>query len=364
MRIVFGILLLLCVGLSGAASVCGAAERPMGMVRVDVRGQTVEGMPLAWGANAVYLLGRDGRLWSLDPSEATDYRKSSSRFRPYSVSELRAELLRELGRDYEVTGTSHYMVAHPRGGRDKWAQRFENLYGAFVRYFSVRGFKLSEPPFPLIGIVFGNRADFERYAADHGVSASGGVEGFYDLDSNRIVLYDMEEPGAGDANWQRNASTIIHEATHQIAFNTGIHSRYCPPPLWVAEGLATLFEAPGVHNSQSTHQRDDRVNRDRLRDYKTMISSKHDGRLPAELTSSDRLFQSSPLAAYAEAWALTFYLVETQPRQFAQYLALSASHPPFTDYSAKQRLEDFTSVFGNNWRQFDAQFGRFMDKVK
>jgi hypothetical protein len=149
-----------------------------------------------------------------------------------------------------------------------------------------------------------------------------------------------------------------------MAFNTGIHNRYCPPPLWVVEGLATLFEAVGIHDARGYMNQSDRVNRERLRDYRRMLSKKHDGRLPRELTASDRLFRSSTMAAYAEAWALTFYLMETQSGRFAEYLAKTASHEPFSDYSAAERVSDFTSVFGTNWRLLDAQFGRFMQKVK
>ncbi len=363
-RPVVTLVFLACFVLADTARPAGSGTPAMGMIQVDLRGRTIEGMPLAWGSGVVHLLGRDGRLWSFDPAEATDYRQTASRFQPYSISELRARLLRELGHDYEVSGTTHYLVAHPRGGRDKWAERFEDLYRQFVRYFSVRGFRLKEPPFPLVGIVCRNRADFERHAAAAGAPAGGGVVGLYDLQSNRIIVYDMDASGDNNENWRRNASTVIHEATHQMAFNTGIHNRYCPPPLWVIEGLATLFEAPGVHDSRSSTQQGARVNRDRLRDYLAMISGKHDGRLPAELTARDRFFRTSPLAAYAEAWAMTFYLVETQPRKFARYLALTASHAPFAPYSASGRLRDFTSVFGNDWRLFDSQFGRFMDTVK
>ena len=76
------------------------------------------------------------------------------------------------------------------------------------------------------------------------------------------------------------------------------------------------------------------------------------------------LFSVNPSAAYAEAWAFTFYLVENEPRKYAQYLALTASRPPFSEYEAAQRIADFTSVFGSNWRMLEAQFLRFMKGVK
>jgi len=360
MRVVTPVLFLL------AASFVFVQPAPaaMGMIQVEVDGREIEGMPLAWGPDVVHLLGRDGQLFSVDPRKATDFRQTADRFQPYSVSELRARLLRELGNGYEVSGTTHYLLAHPPGRRDPWAGRFEELYRTFVYYFSVRGLRLEEPTFPLIVIVCRDRSEFERHVAAGGIAPPGNVVGLYHPRTNRIVVYDTHL-GKGDGrDWQRNAATVVHEATHQMAFNTGIHNRYCPPPLWVIEGLATLFEAVGVHDARGHGRQSDRVNQDRLRVYRETVAAKHDGSLPVELTASDRFFDVSPVAAYAKAWAMTFYLVETQPDRFARYLALTASHPPFTRRSPEQRLADFTSVFGDNWRLFDAQLGRFIETVK
>lgn len=334
------------------------------MLELTVDGQQVEGMPLAWNQRQVHLLGRDGQLWQFAPGEATDYRKTSGRFHSYSPSKLRAMLLRQLGKGYEVSGTTHYMLAHPRGQRDEWTQRFEDLYRWFVHYFSVRGFQLSQPPFPLIGVVCRSRAEFSRYSAGQGAPTGLGVLGYYSLESNRIVLYDIGA-GAGDsADWQQNASAAIHEATHQTAFNTGIHSRYAPPPLWVAEGLATMFEAPGVYNSPYHTRRSDRINHQQLRQFKELVVPRHRPELLPELIASDRPFRISPEAAYAEAWALTFYLMETQPGRYADYLARTANHQPFQQCTAAQRTADFTAVFGDDWRMLEAQFLRFMEEVK
>ena len=168
--------------------------------------------------------------------------------------------------------------------------------------------------------------------------------------------------GAKDdsAHWQQNASVVIHEATHQTAFNTGVHSRWTPPPLWVAEGLATMFEAPGVHDSRHYTQQSDRINRGRLGDFRRLVLPRHRPELIAQLVASDRLFRTKPAAAYAEAWALTFYLVETQPRKYMRYLALTADRPPFTKYTPAQRTADFTAVFGDDWRMLQARLLRFM----
>ncbi len=330
-----------------------------GMVKLTLDGQKIEGTPLSWNRREVHLLGRDGRLWQFSPDEASDYRKTSSRFRSYSPSEFRAELLRDLGKGFEVSGTGHYIVAHPRGQRDLWTGRFEDLYRSFVHYFLVRGFKLKKPPFPLVGIVCRDQRDFARYSAENGSRVPSGVLGYYSLGSNRITVYDLKDRHDLD-DWHKTASVIIHEATHQTAFNTGAHSRYSQPPLWVAEGLATMFEAPGVYDSRHYTLRSDRINQGRLRTFRKLVPH-HKPELVASLVVSDSLFRTNPAAAYAEAWALTFFLVETQPRKYMKYLALTANRPPFTEYTAAERTADFTSVFGDDWRMFEARFLRFMD---
>ena len=139
----------------------------------------------------------------------------------------------------------------------------------------------------------GDRADFARQSAAQGNAVPSGVQGYYDLDSNRITLYDMGG-NADSADWQTNASVLIHEATHQTAFNTGIHSRYCPPPVWLAEGLAMLFEAPGVYDSRNHTQLADRINRDRLRVFQQDCAPHHRPEMLAKLVASDDLFRAQP----------------------------------------------------------------------
>lgn len=348
------------VGCCGSLSAAGVLSEEM--VEGLVQGKRLEGVLLGVGRQPVGLLGRDGHLWPLEPNQATIFDKTAARFRPYPPSEFRAALLRELGSAYEVTGTSHYMIAHPRGQQGRWAERFEELYRSFVQYFSVRGFEPTTPAFPLAGIVCANRSEFDRLAAAH-VGPVPGVVGYYDPGSNRIALYDM---GSNDksANWRRNAGVLIHEATHQVAFNTGIHSRYTPPPAWVAEGLATLFEAPGVCDSRYHTQLSDRVNRGRLRQFQQLVAPHHRPETIASIVASDDLFRSNTAEAYAEAWALSFCLSETEPRKYAEFLKRTASRPPFRNYTAAERTADFTAVFGNNWRMLEARLLRFMAGIK
>ena len=334
------------------------------MVQLTFHGQKLEGSPIVWSEKEVRLLGRDGRLWNFSPSEVTDYATTVSRFECYSPSELRAMLLRELGTDYEVTGTGHYLVAHPRGAGDKWAQRFEDLYRSFVHYFAVRGFETTKPPFPLIGVVCRNQADFQRQViSQQGQAMPSAVLGYYNPESNRIMLYDTGGK-ADSVHWKENAGTVIHEATHQMAFNMGVHSRYTPPPRWLAEGLAMLFEAPGVYDAPSNRDQFDRINHRWLATFQRSLLSVHTPELLMKTIASDSLMVENPTAGYAEAWALTFFLVETEPAKYARYLKLTASRPPFTEYNSTARVQDFASVFGNDWKMLNARFLRYMGDLR
>src|SRR5213076_2929676 len=80
----------------------------------------------------------------------------------------------------------------------------------------------------------------------------------YSIQSNRIVLYDLtagpdSRPAKTLDDITRkigqspfNVATVVHEATHQIAFNSGLHTRQADNPLWLTEGMAMYFETPDL----------------------------------------------------------------------------------------------------------------------
>jgi hypothetical protein len=319
-------------------------------------------MPLAWTSKQVYLLARDGRLWDFTPKKASGYRKTSSYFSSYSAAEIRAQLERELACKLVVTGTGHYLVAHPPG-KEAWAQRFEDLYRSIINYFSRRGLRIHEPEFPLVAVVWGRRADFVRYSAAEGSQPAPGVLGYYSPTSNRVTLYDQGAGASSARLWQQNEATIIHEATHQVAFYTGVHTRFSPTPRWLAEGLGTMFEAPGVWDWRHHPDLSDRVNRGRLREFRHWKSHGRTSGAFVNLLASDREFNSNPSAAYAEAWAWVLFLTETYPQKFGEYVQKVASRGNFDPYPLARRMSDFTSVFGDDFRLLERYFLEFMAKL-
>ncbi len=332
-------------------------------IRLDLDGRRIEGNPVAWSDTGVMLLARDGYLWRFQTDEPTNFQQLGNSFRSYSQSEMRGQLQREFGDRFEVSGTGHYLVVHPKGQRDLWAERFEQLYRQFVHYFTARGFRLQPPQFPFVAVVFHNQQDFARFAARDGVNVNRGVLGYYSPTTNRVLLFDVNA-GEASGDWTTNADTIIHEATHQTAFNTGIHTRLAAQPKWAAEGLATMFEAPGVWNSGEHRQFADRVNRYRLERFRERAAAGRQRGTTERLIASDRLFETDADAAYAESWALSFYLAEREPSKYAAILAKLAARPPLEGYASTRRLADFRSVVGEDLTMLEVRMLRFIEGLE
>ncbi len=334
-------------------------------ITLQLHGQQLEGSPLAWTDSDVALLRRDGSLLNFSPAGAEDFRKTSDGFQSYSQSELRTQLAQEFGPRFDVSGTGHYLVVHPIGQRDRWAGRFEQLYRAFVQYFAARGSRPREPQFPLVAVVLPDESAFLGYTRQTGARVQPHTLGYYSPNSNRIVLYDNSPGGpSGDSQWPTNAATIIHEAAHQSAFNTSIHNRFAPPPRWVIEGLGTMFEARGVWDSRRYPAQADRINQGRLADFQRYAATRRKQGSLAQTVGSDRLFHAVPADAYAEAWALTFFLAETRPAEYVSFLRKTAARASFTDYPSPARLRDFTASFGADLRMLETQFIRYIAALK
>jgi hypothetical protein len=225
----------------------------------------------------------------------------------------------------------------------------------------VRGFNPEEPGVPMVAIVFRNQGDYYNHAAASGTPLQPNTLGHYAQSSNRIFMYDegLEE----GRDWAASLDTVIHEAAHQTAYNVGIHRRFAEQPRWLVEGLAMMFEAPGLWDARSTHTQKDRLNRGRLDDFRYMMKQRAPDTLP-RMIASDRDFEIDAAAAYAEAWVLSFFLCETRPQAYCDYLAKVGSRKPFTKYPAKKRVADFVRYFGNDFKQLDAEMLHFVEDLK
>jgi hypothetical protein len=115
-----------------------------------------------------------------------------------------------------------------------------------------------------------------------------------------------------------------------------------------------------VWNSGEHRALADRINRYRLERFREYAGTRRKAGAMELMVGSDRLFASDADAAYAEAWAMTFYLAEREPRKYMAMLAKLASLPPMDAYATQYRLRDFREVFGENLPMIEAQMLRFI----
>ena len=187
---------------------------------------------------------------------------------------------------------------------------------------------------------------------------------YYDPVTNRIYMYDVTSQSGDASQWYINAETIIHEAAHQTAFNVGIHNSVAEKiRAGSSRGWGRCLKHAGVWDSRNHPQLGDRVNRNQLEAYRRLIQQTDSVELLQRQVASDQLFAQAPTAAYAHAWALTFFLTEREPRRYADYLRQIKRRGAFQSYSAEDRLSDFVSAFGQDFRMLDARMQRFLSEL-
>ena len=332
-------------------------------IKAEMKGRTIIGNPLAWDGKKMQILRRDGRTTLVPVTGKDDYKVLPQKFTPYAKEKMVKRLRQEFGSKYHVSVTPSFLVVHPIGDYHTWAKPFEDLNERFAAYFQTRGVRIDKPEFPLVAVVLRTRGEFDRMlSAYHDSPLSSRTLGYYSPVSNRIITYDQSN--GRDKNWFFDTDTVVHEATHQTAFNRGIHSRFGGTARWVTEGLACMFEAEGVHNSYIHTKQVDRVNRGRMTSLMRMISSgKAKGTLE-RMVRDDRIFETSPELAYAYAWGLTFFLAETKPKEYLKFLTEDAKREIYSNYSRTDRIEQFSQAFGSDFEKIEAQMFNYLKKVK
>jgi hypothetical protein len=248
----------------------------------------------------------------------------------------------------------------------------ETLHAAFFDHFRSKGFAVREPPGKLMVALFDTQGGFEAYL---GRRIPPTLTGMYHRDTNRLAVYDFQTNQAFAEGRERgkeqirripteldrrrvfddfsrqvrairddaNTSTVMHEAAHQLSYNSGLLNRQGDTPSWLSEGLACYCEptvngswrGPGEPNPQRLQCLVDPVRTDHLIPLRTLIENDDWLR---RATSVDPV-----LLGYAQSWALFRFLMEERPEALRRYLA--TIHPRRTP---EHRLADFGQAFGDS----------------
>ena len=139
--------------------------------------------------------------------------------------------------------------------------------------------------------------------------------------------------------------------------------RHVRVPSWIHEGLATYFESPEDASRGGVGA----VNEDRLRKYRHLAGDTEHSNV--KFIVGDQIFRyagdlNQTLHGYAQAWALTHFLVE---RHFDEYMAFCkrlGEMPPDVILSPDVLTRIFEEVCESELDSLNAEWRRYMKSLK
>lgn len=312
----------------------------------------------------------------------------------------------------KIALSNHFILLHDTPSKPEKGSRrnktraqerldlLEKVYESFLLLFHAQDVQLDIPRERMMVVLFQNYEDFNEYAKNISpslASASGfweqirNVSYFYDhgtTDKFKLLEKIMEEKRKDmeEARKKKDPETIryvkvlellmeverensditvvSHECTHQMAGNTGLFPRHVGIPSWVHEGLATYFEAPGDGAWAGIGA----VSTERLVFYRVLAD--HDRvHSNIDFIVGDQIFDyakglGATLHGYAQAWALTHFLVENHVKELAAFYRTLGEMPPDVRLNPELLQQLFSRVFGSDHRQLDQEWRSYMRSVK
>lgn len=302
------------------------------------------------------LLADDGKLWTVQPERLISRSSDATRLTPITNEEASQRLLKELPPGFRIYQTANYVICH--NTPDAYVQwvgsLFEQAHSGFYTYWKNKGRQLDEAEFPLVALVFADQQSFAQFARPEVGDLVDSVIGYYNLQSNRMMLYYLD-------NAERRVATLIHEAVHQLSYNSGLQRRMADNPYWVSEGLATYFETPdssarGWRNIGGINM----VNLERF----VLYSRQRPADSLATLIRDDNRFRNPATApaAYAEAWALNYFLLRARRKEYLKYLEALSKSPLMQSPDPRARVQAFQDAMGVDLATLDRQFIKYLTR--
>lgn len=312
----------------------------------------------------------DGRIWMIQPGEVQSKKSDKTPFQGLDANTLSKQVMANLPRTagrFRVLKPKGYAIIYNTSPLfANWVKSvYLRLNVAFKNFWENKGVTLDRPDVPLCVIIFKSKKEFDDYSIATLGATQGNALAYYNMQTNQVVMYDLT--GVGQFGGRRISSsqqlqqilrqpaaeamvaTIVHEAVHQISFNSGLQKRFGPYPFWLNEGLAMFFEVPDL-KSKRGWQGIGKMNYPRLNQIKKMIRGEST-EFFSDLLKADLRFQSTDpdtiLNSYAESWALNFFLIHRKPKQYVAYLKEINQLIPLEEVDEDQRLQMFEKHFGS-----------------
>lgn len=220
---------------------------------------------------------------------------------------------------------------------------FEDAHADVTRWARKIGFEAGNER-PIQVVLFKSREHFAKFADRIGLSC-GDVAGFYAVDEDLLLFAWNEFAPAMQV-------VIRHEVAHAVLYRLGVHRRDMRNPPWLVEGLACIFEVDQKEGSAGLSP-----NPWRFADMSPLFQPQRCGTRIVSVnrqTLQDLVGRTWPLDEgegphqrhYAQAYALAYYLCETNPEGMKRYLAASNSRPADIALTPAVARSEFSAAFG------------------
>lgn len=325
----------------------------------------------------VLLEERNGRIRQLTPAVIESKTPSNVPFSAMTNDELGNELLSQVQAGFEIHQTDHYVICS--NSAEEYSglvgKLLEQVFDQYFQFMDEREIAVRQPAAKLPVIILQSDAEFKEFAAAHHPETSfEDTPGYYSLRDNQMLLLDLTRDRSLRsatairkrlADQPLQVATMVHEAIHQLAFNTGLQIRMADNPVWLSEGLALYFE-PIAPRSSNLWTRPGLVSG---RHHPVFVRHSENGatEIPLrDLLSVDNAFLDADTmpTAYAESWGLTSYLFRQQKDGMQKYLTKISQRKPLQRVSPEERVAEFQEAFGKSPDEIERETVSFVRRLR
>ena len=311
--------------------------------------------------SAVLLEEQNGKQHQVPARQIESRTDTGQLFVPFTSEELAADLLLQVPSGFESFETEHYVLCSNSASEyvEFCGRLLEAVFDQYFRFMAEQGIVVRQPERRLPIIVFTSAAEFQTYASkQHPEITFADTPGYFSVRDNQTLLLDL----TGDRSIGSVASirkrlaekplqvaTVVHEAVHQLAYNSGLQVRMADNPLWLSEGLAMYFETTSLRSSLLWN-RPGLVNpRHQPAFIRLLDGHKISGGMNSLIESDSAFLNPAEIpAAYAKAWALTHYLLRNEKAGMQTYFRKLSQRKPMAGMTAEERILEFREVFGKS----------------
>ena len=320
---------------------------------------------------------RNGRIRQLTPAIIESTATAESTFAPMTNDELGNDLLSQVSAGFEIHQTDHYVICS--NSAEEYSafvgKLLEKVFDQYFQFMDEQEIAVSQPAAKLPVIILQSEAEFKEFAAaQHPETSFEDTPGYYSLRDNQMLLIDLtRDRSLRSATAIRKllsdqplqVATMVHEAVHQLSFNTGLQVRMADNPVWLSEGLALYFE-PIAPRSANLWTRPGLVSG---RHHPVFVRHSENGatEIPLrDLLADDKAFLNadSMATAYAESWGLTSYLFRQQKDGMRKYLTNISRRKPLQRVSREERVAEFEDAFGKSSDEIERETVSFVRRLR